>query len=252
MYEYLPYDHTKKYPEIRNFRAVVVEPKAGSQTVAIVSQSVNLDELGFDYLKRVRPHKCCKLLEVLIGPEDKLTPDLIDKLTQIPTACPNCDKIISIEVPSEPPNTRDQLAIWSKIWPCSFKQPSILPLTPSELSLDKILPILNSLSHDSTVLYNPLTHQITLGFTQEHPLKHSILSAIDKFDVKDNYYCSNMWVITTQEPCIMCGMALVHSRIDRLYFKERHHRGAFTFYKLHLKKLNYMYRIVRVKESIDS
>jgi hypothetical protein len=247
MYEYLPYDHKKKYPEISNFRAVVVEPKAGSKTVAIVSQSVNLDELGFDYLKRVRPHKCSKLLEVLIGPDDKLTPDLTDKLKQIPTSCPSCDKIISIEVPSEPPNTRDQLAIWSKIWPCSFKQPSILPLTHSELSLDKILPILNSLSHDSTVLYNPLTSHITLGFTQDHPLKHSIISAIDKFDVQDNYYCSNMWVITTQEPCIMCGMALVHSRIDRLYFRERHHRGAFTYYKLHLKKLNYMYRIVRVK-----
>lgn len=252
MYEYLPYDYTKKYPNIGRFKAICVEPKLGSQTVAKVNQSVNLDELGFDYLKRVRPHKCCKLLEVLIGPEEQVNQEIQDQLTELGTPCDKCQVFITVEAPSESPNTREQYTIWNKIWPCSYKQPSILPLSPTEADLNTVLTILNTLTHQQAAIYNPSTQQITLGSTLDHPLKHCIMSAIDSFQVEDNYYCSNMWVITPSEPCIMCGMACVHSRIDRLYFRERHNRGAFTYYKLHLKKLNYMYRVVRVKDCLDS
>lgn len=37
-------------------------------------------------------------------------------------------------------------------------------------------------------------------------------------DYEQQYYCQNLYVFTVKEPCFMCAMALVHSRIDRLYF----------------------------------
>jgi tRNA-specific adenosine deaminase 3 len=53
--------------------------------------------------------------------------------------------------------------------------------------------------------------------------------------MKDHY------LFTDIEPCFMCAMALVHSRISRLYFKrENVIDGAIVEVKLHqLKNLNH-------------
>eukprot|EP01015_Nassula_variabilis_P017466 TRINITY_DN2751_c0_g1_i3.p2 TRINITY_DN2751_c0_g1~~TRINITY_DN2751_c0_g1_i3.p2 ORF type:complete len:165 (+),score=48.21 TRINITY_DN2751_c0_g1_i3:2-496(+) len=35
------------------------------------------------------------------------------------------------------------------------------------------------------------------------------------------YYCTNLDLVIVQEPCIMCAMALVHSRVRRVYYSIR-------------------------------
>lgn len=62
------------------------------------------------------------------------------------------------------------------------------------------------------------------------------------------YLCLNMHVYTTHEPCIMCAMALIHSRIARLiYIKPTPASGAISptsgaGYGVHWnKKLNWTY-----------
>lgn len=72
------------------------------------------------------------------------------------------------------------------------------------------------------------------------PLDHSILNGINTVAEKltlrksenpsvedDGYLCLNFDVYTTHEPCSMCAMALIHSRIKRCIFvKEMKNTGA--------------------------
>lgn len=80
----------------------------------------------------------------------------------------------------------------------------------------------------------------------EHPLQHSIMNAISTIaenelnrrnkviadsivddNREDSYLCHNLLVYTTHEPCVMCSMALVHSRIGKLtYIKNLPNTGS--------------------------
>lgn len=49
----------------------------------------------------------------------------------------------------------------------------------------------------------------------------------------DGYLCLNLHVFTTHEPCLMCSMALVHSRVGSVVFiKEMSHTGGMVVDRL--------------------
>jgi tRNA-specific adenosine deaminase 3 len=64
----------------------------------------------------------------------------------------------------------------------------------------------------------------------------------------NQYYCENFYVFTIKEPCFMCAMALVHSRIDRIYFiSENTYDGALVSkLKINNYNLNHSYLIFRL------
>ncbi|KAJ2478583.1 tRNA-specific adenosine deaminase subunit tad3 [Coemansia sp. RSA 2131] len=50
------------------------------------------------------------------------------------------------------------------------------------------------------------------------------------------YLCEGLDVFAVKEPCVMCTMALVHSRIGRLFFVEQSHNGGISRYAMHSHK----------------
>lgn len=101
-----------------------------------------------------------------------------------------------------------------------------------------------------TAIYNPKTEQIHYGRKGQIPLEHSIMQAINDFPVNDHqYYCNDHFLITKKEPCLMCAMAMVHSRFERVYFQQKSEEGAYSHWKLHEKALNYMYRVIKIKNN---
>ena len=74
-------------------------------------------------------------------------------------------------------------------------------------------------------------------------------SNINENEYIKQYYCEGLYVITKEEPCIMCAMALIHNRISRLYFCDINEKeGALiSKYSLDNYKLNHHYLIFQIK-----
>ncbi|PHJ19655.1 cytidine and deoxycytidylate deaminase zinc-binding region domain-containing protein [Cystoisospora suis] len=76
------------------------------------------------------------------------------------------------------------------------------------------------------------------------------MGTTEEDEVSDgNYYCQGCTVYCSHEPCVMCAMALVHSRINMLvfYHKNEEH-GGITKGRLHLdRRLNHGYRVLCFK-----
>lgn len=65
---------------------------------------------------------------------------------------------------------------------------------------------------------------------------------------KNDYICSGLWLLLTREPCPMCAMAAVHSRVAIvIYGSENRQLGALgSRFSLHLKpELNHHYKVFK-------
>lgn len=79
-------------------------------------------------------------------------------------------------------------------------------------------------------------------------LQTNDLSPVDNLSKYGPYLCTGYDVYLTDEPCIMCAMALVHSRVRRIFFNKSNSNGALkTLTKLHaIKPLNHHYEVYQI------
>ena len=67
-------------------------------------------------------------------------------------------------------------------------------------------------------------------------------------DSGNQYYCEDLYVLSIDEPCMMCAMALIHNRISRFYFCNVNEKeGALiSKYSLDNYNLNHHYLIFKL------
>ncbi|CAG5121756.1 unnamed protein product [Candidula unifasciata] len=86
-------------------------------------------------------------------------------------------------------------------------------------------------------------------FSDSHPnLKHSLPGGSGDTKTKvEPYLCTGYDLYVTQEPCVMCSMALVHSRIGRVFYGSSQRDGALgSHYKIHCQPgLNHHYSVFK-------
>jgi len=84
-----------------------------------------------------------------------------------------------------------------------------------------------------------------------NPLAHATMNCIDIRSLRskeDDYICSGLWLLVTREPCAMCAMAAVHSRVSAVFYgSDNPQLGALgSRYKLHLEpQLNHHYTVFK-------
>ena len=79
-------------------------------------------------------------------------------------------------------------------------------------------------------------------------LDHKIMRSLRQFS--GDYLCTNCIVILDQEPCIMCSMALLHSRVYAvIYIKQNPECGGLGSLRMinYNEKLNHKFHVLRGK-----
>lgn len=125
--------------------------------------------------------------------------------------------------------------------------------------------IIDKSQDDDPSEINPINHSIIkliysyskkLNAISKNIKKEKLLQTDDNFSShcdlidENQYYLENFYIFTLKEPCFMCAMALVHSRIERVYFlKENLYDGAFiSKLKINNYNLNHSYLIFQILE----
>lgn len=147
------------------------------------------------------------------------------------------------------PETKQESADWSKQtgWPLMWRgNTAAIPTAMSERDQEQAMKYLKQVTSESvsspygiaTLIVDPdqdLAVAVSTDVRSEKdPLKHSTMAAIEKAAAwrkslkdDDGYLCRGFHVYTTHEPCPMCAMALLHSRVNRIiYIKPTPKTGA--------------------------
>lgn len=192
-----------------------------------------------------------------------------------------------VKVSVLPPITRTQFEAASSLWPTCFHESKYLLKLLSDdyfddeqlsqielhmkLALDSAKNVMRQ--HDkwtcspSCVIVNPGRNNVLCAVSSqesEHPLKHAAIVAVDTVaqqqlhssavrlpgsapDTRVQYLCTGYEAYLVGEPCVMCAMALLHSRILRVFYGCALPGGALgSQYSLHtIKSLNHHFEVFR-------
>lgn len=83
-------------------------------------------------------------------------------------------------------------------------------------------------------------------FSSQESLRNSC-KAVNAKESNQPYICTGYDLYVTREPCVMCAMALVHSRISRVFYGTASADGALgSKYKIHYEKdLNHRFEVFK-------
>lgn len=233
--------------ECDQFSAVLVTDKNQvSKILKSLSQSFPLHE-RYSHLKRV--DRVDSSFWILIGPHGELPGIDMPEIKDLEKT--------SVSVPRFKPITHAQYLVYHEIWPCTYRKDNYIETLISDnffsdsetTEIEKRIP-----APGSCLIVDPKS-QKTLGSGKDsdaHPLHHCVINALSA--VADNpdqpksaYLCSGYDCYVYLEPCVMCSMALLHSRIRRVFYVQSNPKGGLgSIYSLHFcKQLNHHFEVFR-------
>jgi tRNA(Arg) A34 adenosine deaminase TadA len=232
-----------------------VESTKISGVVETISKHFPLNT-KFNFLKRIHSNV------VLIGPsegglDERAKMDaLLVSLGGISLL--SDDMIIeTIKVPKFPVLTRKQYEDANGVWPIRVTTPLMdIDLDLAHTTKRQILKKFNQLVSGGAacLIESPDESISVLGRfdNSKYPLRHAVFAAADEVGKVADYLATDFSVYLVGEPCIMCSMALLHSRVKEVYFfhdasETKSFHGLGSTVAVHCnKQLNHRFNVYRL------
>jgi hypothetical protein len=276
---------------------VFLEPKLISSTLELLANVCPLEQFNLTHIKRVRKAlDMNQMIEVAVAPSSFESSLPVSVIEIVKNAIERRHIQVAKYAPQTIKEFNEWTAIWPVSFHVSeierqrkkglsHEEKTQIHLHYEQLLLEHVK-IQNLLPHVSgAILIDPQSNQILcttsqainyliekygLLSVQEHPLLSPTLLCIDHLSYIARgelsgieqlpfgfYLCTGFDLYLYQEADIMAAMALVHSRIRRVFFCERNHHqeGAFisSSYHIHcLPSLNHHYRVFQIQSSNTS
>lgn len=267
-------------PTIPVYVGRIVDRKKTSEIIVVLNRAHPIERL--QHLKRINKDRVLLCLK-----EDRTETEVKNIFSELNFDLNLLDNLECRSVPSKPPKIRKQFDECNKLWPCNFHKVDYLEKLVSGDCFSDEDKRSNSkwmrLAVESGKKSNGSGAVVALGneliavgsdMSSEHPVKHAPMVAIDlvarsqgggvwplspldyhtsippSTDVSGPYLCTGYDIFLSIEPCIMCCMALVHSRIRRIFFLNKNiFRGALvSVTKVQsIKALNHHYEVFVAK-----
>lgn len=157
-----------------------------------------------------------------------------------------CEKII-VDVPKHKPLTEKQFEISNDTWPCHNRIiKEVLPHFCPDIcqSLRKYETICSGhakfIDKNGVCIYENTDRDSMFG--------HAIFSGIEEISLNQgDYLCNGIDLYIYKEPCLSCAVALIHARINKVFFICARENGEFTVKKInYLKSINHRYNTYKV------
>lgn len=260
--EVLSSDHYRDCSETISFQALTEVPSRSIEKCICIINSLFPINHKFNYLKRIKGGT------ILIGTEENCDKSKIDAIIlQLGQHEILTDTIAvqTIQVPAYPVLTTKQYQQANGIWPIRV----ITPLVDAEAGVDEVTLKQFCTKFDSLLRRTQQPGLIgaclmespdgSIAATGAHSngdlldFKHCVFDACDQVGKVSDYLATDFRVYCLGEPCIMCSMALLHSRVAEVVYlanEEKSQKGFLglgTTVSIHCeKKLNHKFRVFKL------
>ncbi|CEP61776.1 Tad3p LALA0_S04e00386g [Lachancea lanzarotensis] len=244
-------------PQVKVVWTVNIRAQDSQQFIQFIRESVqDHDPIAFQHIKRIKKSEQEGILTVIVCSKTfvEQQDDFLELMKK--SSLDYFDVTDRSIVPSAAPSTKELSLVWSTLyWPLVWRgNPNDQTMNEYVFDMPFIENMLGAISKEAarraqntteqpivSAFVNPKTKKViysTDSRCSSSPLDHSIMQGIrsvaasehkrqmiEKEQTEDEtYLCLNFDVYTTHEPCSMCAMALIHSRIKRCIFLQPMHR----------------------------
>ncbi|KAI7688165.1 putative inactive tRNA-specific adenosine deaminase-like protein 3 [Sarcoptes scabiei] len=278
-------------PEIYNNNAIqtkkalilrVIEKKELTKIVQFLNENIPMKQLSLQHLKRIDSSRSndnrvfiCPVDEMTYSQLENFDPierivDLIDVKLKKFLLHQGLENLYIADVPISRPLTKNQFLKTSQLWPVCFHEDKYIAdcLNGAVFSPVRLENIHQLMDHTLSLLDNQMNGNCSAIITRRNvseihkrfkmnPLEKSIgeqsqESTNDDQIYQNDYLCTDYECFLSQEPCLMCAMALIHSRIRRVFFYSSINSEisiscndkAYSIHQLHFNsKLNHRHEV---------
>ncbi|KAJ2784720.1 tRNA-specific adenosine deaminase subunit tad3 [Coemansia javaensis] len=275
--ERVPIEEERQSLETEDVFTARITAQQASRILGFVGKALpRLD--GIEHVKRVRRegHGAAASLQVILCQCRLLERAQLDARIQS-TEWADLDIAVS-KVPTTPAYTKDQFDRWRAVWPVAYRP--LAKLKKPEFGerdqeyIDAALRLVQQLCDQGggdgraagVAIGDPQARRVVAqaaDATSEsgNPLRHATMCCIAHMADREagreagepgGHLCEGLDVFASREPCVMCAMALVHSRIGRLFFLEPRDSGGISHYSIHSRQqLNHHFTCFRCVGAAD-
>jgi tRNA(Arg) A34 adenosine deaminase TadA len=158
-------------------------------------------------------------------------------------------------VPIRPPHTREHFEAGRNVWPMVFheyRKENVRSEFDEFVSKLVNSSLEESLQNQDVCIMDDKGKQISCAQRDaHHPVGHPVMLAINnaaKIIQPPAYLCTDCIVFCRREPCLMCAMALLHSRIAAIVFVEEIESDSPFSAQIYLQGtpgLNHYYKVYK-------